>query len=162
MCRKSLALSFAISLLLLSPLCFAQSSSESGQTMPSESLLEIGTSLVSDSQTLVQGLETRKLEAQKQIDYWQTIEAQLKLALEHEKQNSAELSTKLVSVQVELMKLRADLKAILASLDASKKSLVSLQKDFDNYKRSKSAELWITRGVAGVSILLLVASAVFK
>jgi hypothetical protein len=131
-------------------------SSPDGQN---SSLLETGTTLAADSQTLTRRLEERKLEAQRQIAYWENIEAQLKLEIENEKTRSADLSGKLAKAQAELTKLRADLKEISTSLDASKTALGALQTDFDNYKRARNVELWIWRGAAALGAAAAVALA---
>jgi predicted phage gp36 major capsid-like protein len=124
-------------------------------------LLEIGTTLAADSQTLALRLEERKLEAQRQVAYWENIEAQLKLEIENEKTRSADLLGQLEKVQSELTKLRADLKEISTSLDASKTALGALQTDFDNYKKARNVEIWLWRGAAAVGLAAAAAGVVY-
>jgi len=129
-------------------------------SLPSnQNILEIVQNSLSDSTMLRQRLEARKLQAQNQVDYWQSIVSQLKSENERDKQQSIELSEKLFKAEAELQKSQTDLTAILKSLGELKTASDALSADFEFYKaeatkelrsRSLEAGLWRIVGLAGI------------
>jgi|WetSurMetagenome_2_1015567.scaffolds.fasta_scaffold265013_1 chromosome segregation ATPase len=155
-------------LLCFSPLALAQEASTSpgvsisaeSSTPPLSNMLSIAQSLKDDSTTLRQRLETRKTQAQAQVESWQNIVAQLRSENENDKKQSAESSEKLAKAKAELKKSQADLAAISKLLDASKQDTANLSMDFENYKhlaeaemRSKVRELWLWRAATALAVL---------
>jgi len=98
-------------------------------------------------------LEERKKQTSEQVANWQAIVEALKSEIAQGKQDSAILSDKLAKAETELAKSQADLTEISRLLEASQIDLVSLRKDFDDYKRNIKAELWATRIAAAVFAL---------
>jgi len=128
-------------------------SSPETPTRPPQSLAEIGSALVQDSLMLTAQLEERKKQTSEQVANWQAIVEALKSEIAQGKQDSAILSDKLAKAETELAKSQADLTEISRLLEASQIDLVSLRKDFDDYKRNIKAELWATRIAAAVFAL---------
>jgi septal ring factor EnvC (AmiA/AmiB activator) len=157
MCRKPFA-AFCLLLALSSsvPLLAQEGATSSPAMPPSASVPTSLPDLIQTSQLLKARLETRKAQAQAQVESWQSIAEALRKEIALEKQNSAESLAKLAKAEAELSKSQADLKEISKSLDA-------LSTDFDGYKQKSEAKiqaLTIENGLykkAGTALLVLAA-----
>lgn len=113
-------------------------------------------SLLETSQLLKARLETRKQQAQTQVESWTNIVSQLQNENENDKKQSTELSDKLAKAEAALAKSQADLTAISNSLDALSTDFASYKKQAENKISALSAEVR-TYKTAG-KILLAVAT----
>jgi hypothetical protein len=126
-----------------------------------QGLMLIATGLQADSMTLTQRLETRKAQEQRQIEYWQNIVSRLQKEKEQGKKESMESLAKLAEAQAELSKSQTALAETSKLLAETKADVVSLSKDFGDYKQANEAkiakqavEIMVYRGIAiGVTIV---------
>lgn len=124
----ALALSFSAPLLAQeAPISLSPVQATQPESTPLLNLLET-------SQLLKTRLETRKAQAQAQVESWTIIEQALRQEIAQGKLDSAASSAKLAKAETELAKSQADLTAI-------SNSLAALSTDFDSYKNKSESKI---------------------
>jgi DNA repair exonuclease SbcCD ATPase subunit len=143
-CKKYIAL--LLSLCLFGPsfpaLSYSQSAgNQSGAVNSSESIEQTAKNLSESATSLRERLESRKIQVEAQVIYWQNIAEALRQEKLKDKQESKDLLDKLDKAESELSRLRAELTEISRLLDESKSIQGELKIGFENYKKESDAKI---------------------
>jgi DNA repair exonuclease SbcCD ATPase subunit len=145
MCSKRF-IALLLSLCLFGPsfpaLSYSQSvGNQSVAGNSSESIDQTAKSLSESATSLRERLESRKIQVEAQVIYWQNIAEALRQEKLKDKQESKDLSDKLDKAESELSRLRAELTEISRLLDESKIIQSELKLGFENYKKESDKQI---------------------
>lgn len=142
--RRFIALLLAFSLFgpWFPVLSYSQSTqSQNAAGNLSESIEQTAKNLHESATSLRERLESRKIQVEAQVIYWQNIAEALRIEKEKDKNASKELSDKLDKAESELSKLRTELTGISHLLDESKSIQNELKTGFENYKKESDNKI---------------------